>query len=151
MVCLEDASSCICPTSWLSDHIIQYFFFYLQKPNTNFESFSTFFYTDYINKGEWNNHYWQVTVHDRLSRDVVLIQINVKCSHWLLLVAVPLAETVIVIDTLSYENNSVLDLPSFFKTIHQFTSLFVTFLKAKLLVRVLDSSFSHLLHFTGIF
>ena len=143
----EDASSCICPNSWLSDNIRQYFFFYLQKLNTNVVSLSTFFSSDYINKSEWNNFYWQVTAHDRLSWGIVLIQINVKCNHWLLLVVVPLAKTVIFIDTLSYENNSVLAFPSFFKTI----SLFVTFLKAKLLVRVLDSSFSHLFYFTGIF
>ena len=147
----EDVSSCICPSSWLSDNIIQYFFFYLQKLNTNVVSLSTFFSSHYINKSEWNNLYWQVKVHDRLSTDVVLIQINIECSHWLLLVVVPLAKTVIFIDTLSYENNSVLNFPPFFKTIHQFISLFVTFLKAKLLVKVLDSSFSHLFYFTEIF
>ena len=74
----------------------------------------TFFYDEYINKRERNNHYLQFTISDLLSKDVVFIPANINENHWLLLVILPLARTVISIDYLSYENNSVLDFALFF-------------------------------------
>ena len=97
----EDVISCIRLTSWVNDKIISYFFVNLQKFNTIIVSFPTFFCNDYINKRERNNHYLQFTISDPLSNDVVFIPTNIKENHWLLLVILLLARTVISIDSLS--------------------------------------------------
>ena len=104
----EDVSSCFRPTSWVNDNIISYFFVYLQKFNTNVVSLPTFFYNDYIDKKGCNSHYLQFTISDLLSKDVVFIPTNINENHWMLFVILPLARTVMLIDSLSYKNNSAL-------------------------------------------
>ena len=56
----------------------------------------------------------QFTIPDLLSKDVVFIPIKINENQWQLLAFLPLARTVISIDYLSYENNSVLYFALFF-------------------------------------
>ena len=77
-------------------------------------SLPTFFYNDCINKGERNNLCWQFTIPDLLSKDVVFIPTKINENQWQLLAFLPLARTVISINSLSYENTSVLDFALFF-------------------------------------
>ena len=95
-------------------NIISYFFVCLQKFNTNVVS-STFFYNDYINKRKWNKHYLQFTAPDLLSKYVVYIPTNINENHWLILVILALARTVISIGSLSYEKIQFWILLCFFK------------------------------------
>lgn len=84
-------------------------------------SLPTFFYSDYINKRQWNNHYMQATIPNLSSRDVVFIPTNTNENHWLLLLFPALAKIVISIDSLNYENSSVLG----FSFLKKHTSVYI--------------------------
>ena len=113
-----DVSPCLSYTSWLNDTIIVYFLAYLQKSDTGVMSLSAYFYSDFVASKTNNNFYLQFTTPNLFNKKIIYIPINKNDIHWLLVVILPHYQTVISTDSLSYDNENIVQLAMQFLRIY---------------------------------
>ena len=98
-----DVSSCLFYTSWLNDNTIVYFLAYLQKSDTDVMSLSTYFVTNKTS----NNFYLQFTTRHLFNKKIIYIQVSKNENYWLLIAILLHYQTIISIDSLSFDNKKI--------------------------------------------
>ena len=81
-------------------------------------SLSAYFYSDFVASKTNNNFDLQITTPNLFNKKIIYIPINKNDIHWLLVVILPHYQTVISTDSLSYDNENIVQLAMQFLRIY---------------------------------